>query len=142
MGDDLATRDLVNKTTARRLLTERFSLEEFRTLCFDLGVDFDSLGGEGHEGKARAMVALFNRLNRADELAQVMERTRPGIFCAIERRFSTRPLIALPVEKAANGERELQSFMVNRLAEIQGQQRLTLVFFLAVITYLLFQGLW
>jgi hypothetical protein len=140
MADDLATRQLVNKTTARRALAERFSLEEFKTLCFDLGISFDSLEGEGHEAKARALVELINRLNQADKLARAMENARPGIFSAIERRFKTRPLPGLPTQVCENGERELYTFMVNRLAEIQGQQRLKMIFLLIIIALLLARG--
>ena len=35
----------------RQLLTKHFSLEELRTLSFDLGIDFDEIGGEGKVGE-------------------------------------------------------------------------------------------
>ena len=58
----------------RRLITERFDLEELRTLCFDLGVDFDSLPGEGKAAKARELVALFARRDGLHQLREALER--------------------------------------------------------------------
>ena len=34
----------------RRILTERFDAEGLRTLCFDLGTDYDDLPGRGKVG--------------------------------------------------------------------------------------------
>ena len=34
-------------TRLRKLITNHYSLDEFRTLCFDLGVRYDDLGGDG-----------------------------------------------------------------------------------------------
>ena len=39
----------------REFLTEYFNEEELRTVCFDLGIDYDNLGGEGKGGKAREL---------------------------------------------------------------------------------------
>jgi uncharacterized protein YggL (DUF469 family) len=43
-------------TRLHRILRTRLDLEEFRTLCFDLGVRYDALGGETLDGKARELV--------------------------------------------------------------------------------------
>ena len=34
------------------MVTNRFNTAELRTLCFDLQIDYDDLGGEGKEAKA------------------------------------------------------------------------------------------
>jgi len=44
-----------NLVELRRSLEETFDLEEFRTLCFDLGVDYDALRGEGKSAKIREL---------------------------------------------------------------------------------------
>lgn len=69
------------KTTAdpvalRRILDERFDLEEIRNLCFDLDIDFDNLRGEGK--KSREVVAYCRRLGRLEELATQIAGLRPG----------------------------------------------------------------
>ncbi len=55
-------------TQLREVLVQRFSLEDLKTLCFDLDVDYDSLPGEGKAGKARELVAHMQRHNRLPDL--------------------------------------------------------------------------
>jgi hypothetical protein len=45
----------------RQIIAEHYSLEELRTLCFDLGVNYDELGGEGLSAKARELLAYLDR---------------------------------------------------------------------------------
>jgi hypothetical protein len=63
----------------RRILTARFSDGELRTLCFDLGIDYDALPGEGKADKARELVAYFKRRGRIPELIDMGKRVRPDI---------------------------------------------------------------
>jgi formylglycine-generating enzyme required for sulfatase activity len=63
----------------RQLIDRHFDLEGLRTLCFDLGVEYDSLLGEGKANKARELVTLMNRLERLDELVALCELERPKI---------------------------------------------------------------
>jgi hypothetical protein len=60
----------------RRFIIERYDLEELRTLCFDLGVDYDSLGGEGKAARARELVALMGRQGRLDDLVAALQASR------------------------------------------------------------------
>jgi hypothetical protein len=63
----------------RRILTTRFSDGELRTLCFDLGIDYAALPGEGKADKARELVAYFERRDRILELIDIGKRVRPDI---------------------------------------------------------------
>lgn len=63
----------------RQILAERFDLGELRTLCFDLGIDYDDLPGEGKANKARELVAYLNRHDRIPELLRAGEQLRPDI---------------------------------------------------------------
>ncbi len=63
----------------RQTLVERFDEEELRTLCYDLGIDFESLPAEGRVGKARELVAYLERRQRLGDLARVGEALRPDI---------------------------------------------------------------
>lgn len=63
----------------REILTLRFDAEELHSLCFDLGVDYDNLRGEGKAAKARELVAYMNRRNRLSDLVEVSQRLRPDI---------------------------------------------------------------
>ncbi|MCP4539774.1 MAG: hypothetical protein GY832_21765, partial [Chloroflexi bacterium] len=62
----------MNRTKLRQKLVKRFNLEELRTLCYDLNVDFESLGGEGKANKARELVLYMERHDRMDELIVVV----------------------------------------------------------------------
>jgi len=63
----------------RQTLTARFDSGELRTLCFDLGVDYDDLPGAGKASKAREMVSYFARRDRIPDLVSVGEQMRPDI---------------------------------------------------------------
>jgi hypothetical protein len=63
----------------RQILVERFNTEELRTLCYDLGVAFDELGGTNRAGKARELVAYLERRQRLGDLIRTGKRQRPDI---------------------------------------------------------------
>jgi hypothetical protein len=63
--------------TLRRLLVDHFDEEELETLCFDLGVDYDSLPAEGKANKARELVAFLERRDRIPELIAKLKVERP-----------------------------------------------------------------
>jgi hypothetical protein len=56
-----------------------FDVEEMRDLCFELGLGYDSLGGEGHRGKGRELVLHMARYGRLSELEEVLKRERPNL---------------------------------------------------------------
>ena len=62
-----------------QILVERFNEGELRTLCFHLGVDYDSLPGEGKADKARELVAYLERRNRIPELVRAGKQLRPDV---------------------------------------------------------------
>jgi formylglycine-generating enzyme required for sulfatase activity/nucleoside phosphorylase len=67
------------QTRLRKLLAEKFSQEELRTLCFDLGIDYEDLPGEGHEAKARDLIAHCKRHDRLSEVVSYIQTVRPDI---------------------------------------------------------------
>ncbi len=66
-------------TRLRQILDTRFDLEELRTLCSDLGVDYDSLPGEGKAAKARELVNYLERHDRISDLVELGKQIRPGL---------------------------------------------------------------
>jgi len=66
-------------TRLHRILKTRLVLEEFRTLCFHLGVNYDDLGGEGLGGKARQLVLLLQKRDALPLLVEWLRRERPDI---------------------------------------------------------------
>ena len=64
----------------RQLLARHFNLTEIKTLCFDLGVDFDELeGGTQKTVKIRELILYLKRQNRLDQLQPVLESHRPQV---------------------------------------------------------------
>ncbi|UCC52031.1 MAG: hypothetical protein JSV68_23490 [Anaerolineaceae bacterium] len=73
MNDDKSVVELYD------LLLKHFSLDELRTLCFRLGVDFDSVEGNGKAGKARELVLFMKRQDRLLDLVEEIQLTRPDV---------------------------------------------------------------
>jgi hypothetical protein len=67
-------------TNLHRFIAESFDLEELRTLCFDLGVEHDDLGGEGRSDKARELVRRMGRRKELERLVDALRKGRPGAF--------------------------------------------------------------
>jgi len=63
----------------RQILTERLDAEEVETLCFDLGVDYDNLRGEGKAAKVRALITHLELRHCIPELLEAVKRLRPDI---------------------------------------------------------------
>ena len=58
---------MIDQIELYRILDKYFTMDELHTVCFQLGVDIDDLGGVGQSGKARALVEyLYNRGREAD----------------------------------------------------------------------------
>lgn len=67
----------INPTQLRTALSKLFSTGELRTLCFDLGIDYEDLEGAGKSGKALALVQYGQRHGRYDELVYRVQQLRP-----------------------------------------------------------------
>jgi hypothetical protein len=63
----------------RRKIVEHFNDEELRTLCFDIGADYESLPAQGKEGKARELIAFQQRLGRLADLIAACHAARPNV---------------------------------------------------------------
>lgn len=61
----------------RDCIVQHFSMGEFRTMCFDLGVSFDVLEGETITDLAREFVLLMNRLGRCPDVVLYCKEHRP-----------------------------------------------------------------
>jgi nucleoside phosphorylase len=62
----------------RQNIIGRFSDQELRDLCQDMGIDYESLPGEGKAGKARELVAYCERRGLILELKSRVEAGPPG----------------------------------------------------------------
>ena len=59
-------------------LARSFTLDELRSLCFELNIPYEDLGGEGLSGKARELLLWAERHGRLPELLAALRRARPA----------------------------------------------------------------
>jgi ATP-dependent Clp protease ATP-binding subunit ClpC len=76
--------DETQRVALRNFLKECFDAEELQDICFDLGVDYGSLPGQGKAGKARELIIYFIRRNRIADLLHKLQERRPGQFTKAE----------------------------------------------------------
>jgi len=62
-----------------KILEERFTEGELRTLCFYLEIDYDDFKGTGKSEKAREIVEHFEHREQIDKLLKVGRKLRPDI---------------------------------------------------------------
>ena len=75
----------MDRATLREILSEHFSSDELQTLCFDLNIDFENLGGQSKQAKARDYIAHCERNSRISELVMTVRRLRPKLSLSDER---------------------------------------------------------
>ena len=63
----------------RKNLVEYFDGSELRDLCFDMGVDYESLPGQGKSDKARELVAYCERRQIVPDLVAKCKKLRPRV---------------------------------------------------------------
>jgi two-component system response regulator AtoC len=63
----------------RRILSTRLDEGDLRTVCFDLGLDFDDLPGEGRVNKARELIVYLEHRRRIPELLEMGYKLRPDV---------------------------------------------------------------
>jgi hypothetical protein len=63
----------------RELVDQHFNDEELRDLCFDLGVDYDNLGGRGTAANGRELIDLLQRQQRLPDLIALARQQRPNV---------------------------------------------------------------
>ena len=63
----------------RHALVDSFDLDELRTLCFDLGMDFESLPGQSKPAKAREMVNYWRNRHDLTRLTEAIRYERGDI---------------------------------------------------------------
>lgn len=71
--------DWENPAVLRRVITDHFSIEEIRTLCFDLEITHENLASDTRETLARELVDFCKRHVQLKELAKKVKELRPDI---------------------------------------------------------------
>jgi Archaeal ATPase. len=95
-------------------ITSYFSLDEMRTLCFNLEIDMDDLGGEGKTGKARELILYMSRRTSGlDMLVGEIRRERPNLPWDELSMLSSRATVYL----AGTDDTRAKGLQLQRLAE-------------------------
>lgn len=88
---DVAGRDIIQIPTIdpegfsvdlpqfRNLLVNSFNDGELRDLCFDLGIDYDSLPGSNKSDKARELISYAQRRGFLSQLLAACRKARPSV---------------------------------------------------------------
>jgi len=58
-----------DRNTLLNFLARHYTLDEMKTLCFKLFVDYDNLGGDTKSAKARELILHLERGGRIEDLA-------------------------------------------------------------------------
>lgn len=70
-----------------RKIDRYFNEEELKSICFDLGVDYDNLPAEGKGYKARELVALVDRSNQVERLVSLCRDARPDVIWTFQAKL-------------------------------------------------------
>ncbi len=62
-----------------QLLDKHFDASELKTLCLELGIDYENLPAVGKANKAREMIKYLGRRGRLSELVAIGEKQRPNV---------------------------------------------------------------
>jgi DNA-binding NarL/FixJ family response regulator len=63
----------------RQNLVDFFSEDELRTLCFDMGIDYETLPAAGKDSKARELVAYIERRGLVSKFTAICRNRRPNV---------------------------------------------------------------
>ena len=107
----------VDRTELRNILTTRFSIEELRNLCQDLGIDYEDLTGEGKLGKARELVEYCVRRGRIEDLWTKISQAKPESPALGECPFKGLEHFTENDALLFFGREKLTAELVNRLRE-------------------------
>ena len=76
-GEEASVTDQAYLTQIYELLMARFNESELQTLCFYLGIDYESLNGTAKPGKVRELVQYCDRAGRLGDLRERVKGERP-----------------------------------------------------------------
>lgn len=92
-------------TQLHQFLLDHFNTEELKTLCFNLFVEYEDLGGEGRSDKARELVRLMKRHGKMEHFCAILAQARPSAY---QQTFqTTTPFPPLPGGKPQRNSRQI-----------------------------------
>jgi len=130
-------------TKLQRFLINHYSLDELKSLCFELDIEYENLGGRTRNNKSRELILHLGQNGRFDELFSQLETSRPRAF--EHASFDTnRGSIQIYYDELNAFKKETQPFAEKLLRRIGLEQRAGFVFlgiFLFLVTTFLYFSL-
>ena len=80
----LSAYEVMSMSRTRAMLEELFTMDNLKTLCFDLGLDHEALGCDNKEELSRELVGEMWRNGRFWELVAVCRERRPGVVWPVQ----------------------------------------------------------
>ncbi|WP_374688859.1 SUMF1/EgtB/PvdO family nonheme iron enzyme [Promineifilum sp.] len=77
-----------DRNTLLQFLLRHYTLDGLKTLCFNLFIDYDNLGGDTKNAKARELILHLERAERLGDLSAALGREQPRAY---EREFAQAP---------------------------------------------------
>lgn len=77
-----------DRTQLLQFLESHYTLDGLKTLCFNLFIDFDNLGGDTKNAKGRELILHLERAGRTADLLAQLGREKPRAY---EREFAKAP---------------------------------------------------
>jgi len=98
-------------------IADCYSMSELKTLCYELGVKYDDLPGDGLEDKARELVQYLDRRGNLRALAGQVALERPHAIWRYQKA-SQSSAANLPAGVLDNGGREYRGVMLDLLDRV------------------------
>jgi hypothetical protein len=90
---------MIDRRALREGIIASYNLEELRTVCYDLGIDYEDLSGESKSNKVIALIEYMWRRGRLDALLDYCRRDRPlYAWPALEPAAPPSPAAEMPSE--------------------------------------------
>jgi len=80
----------------RRKVATYFNDDEIKSLCFDLGIEYENLAGETREAKARELVTYCERTSQVSQLANRCRELRPSVDWRVPEHLPEPESLAAP----------------------------------------------
>jgi hypothetical protein len=69
----------MNLSELHRNIADHFNMSELQSLCFDLGIDYENLGGANKIDKIRELITYLQRRGNLEELVVYCTQLRPNV---------------------------------------------------------------
>ena len=83
-ADVIQEHDRIDRNALRQSLETCFDSDELQALCFDIGVDYEDLGGDGLAAKALKLILYCQRRGLVDDLQRRCRVLRPHVNWRLE----------------------------------------------------------